>query len=199
MTFDLMADDITTSDSMADSLLDDMEDQVVDNIKIGTKLLNLLNDSTIGKRLTGISAFLSIVFGSMKIYNFCMEVNRRKMKNKDKILDLSHHVFVETSSDIIAHGMKDIMIKLDQITKSVNRYDHELNLLRKAQNESEEVFVYLRYLFCLCQGALITLAQMINCSTETYMPMTQSYSEYEKLKAEIRKLKGQMLSWRNFF
>lgn len=104
-----------------------------------------LNDPTMGKRLTAIFALTSILVGSVKIYNFCVEINQQKLKNKAKIMQLKDGIFIDTRSDVIAQGIKAIMIKLDEMGESVDRYDHELFLLKKAKSESEQVYVYLRY------------------------------------------------------
>jgi hypothetical protein len=90
------------------------------------------------KMLSGIS----LLVGSIKIYNFCMKVYEHKSRNHAKIKQL----IIRDSDHKVVQEIQDIIVKLDKISHSVNRYDHELNLLRKARKESEELFIYLRYI-----------------------------------------------------
>lgn len=140
--------DINTADD-SDNILDGSmlvnSEPSSQSIGILTRILTLLNSGIVGKRLIGISALTLILLGSMKLYNFCLEINQEKLKNKHKIQEISKLVAKESRSDLIIDGLKSIMIKVNEINKSCSRYDHELKLLKKAKSSSEQVFIYLRY------------------------------------------------------
>lgn len=98
---------------------------------------------------------ISLLLGAVKIYNFCMKVYEQKSRNHAKIKQLA----VKDSDHKVAQEIQGIIIKLDKIAQSVNRYDHELNLLRKGKKQSEELFIYLRYIFNILKIVLLLIFQ----------------------------------------